>query len=89
MIILNSALYKYEIDLRLVINGFQKPLKRFVHRDNPHNPHYTVFQNLYCGIRVYRRRHFAINQSRRYRTCKAFKKLHGRLNIFDSFHPKH
>jgi bifunctional pyridoxal-dependent enzyme with beta-cystathionase and maltose regulon repressor activities len=43
MIILNSALYKYEIDLRLVINGFQKPLKRFVHRDNPHNPHYTVF----------------------------------------------
>ena len=50
MIILNSALYKYEIDLRLVINGFQKPLKRFVHRDNPHNPPYTVFQNLYCGI---------------------------------------
>jgi len=44
MIILNSVLYKYEIDLRLVINGFQKPLKRFVHRDNPHNPHYTVFK---------------------------------------------
>jgi hypothetical protein len=29
------------IDLRLVINGLQKPLKRFVHEINPHNQHYT------------------------------------------------
>ena len=29
----NSALDKCRIDLRLVINGLQKPLKRFVHRD--------------------------------------------------------
>jgi hypothetical protein len=29
----NSALDKCGIDLRLVINGLQKPLKRFVHRD--------------------------------------------------------
>jgi hypothetical protein len=29
----NSALDKCEIDLRIVINGLQKPLKRFVHQD--------------------------------------------------------
>jgi hypothetical protein len=29
----NSALDNCGIDLRLVINGLQKPLKRFVHRD--------------------------------------------------------
>ena len=46
----NSALDKCGIDLRLVINGLQKPLKRFVHRDVPHNQHYKVFQNLYCWI---------------------------------------
>jgi len=47
-IIPNSALDKYGIDLRLVINGLQKPLKRFVHRDCPHNQHYKIFQNLNC-----------------------------------------
>ena len=29
----NFALDKYGIDLRLVINSLQKPLKRLVHRD--------------------------------------------------------
>jgi hypothetical protein len=29
----NSALDKCGNDVRLVINGLQKPLKRFVHRD--------------------------------------------------------
>ena len=29
----NSAIDNCGIDLRLVINGLQKPLKRFVHRD--------------------------------------------------------
>jgi hypothetical protein len=37
---------KCGIDLRLVINGLLKPLKRFVHQINPHNQHFTVFQNL-------------------------------------------
>lgn len=31
----NSSLDKCGIDLRLVINGLQKPLKRFVLSDNP------------------------------------------------------
>ena len=36
-----NALGKFWFDVRHVINGFFKPLKRFVHRDFPHNPHYT------------------------------------------------
>ncbi|MCA0334026.1 MAG: hypothetical protein LCH44_08755 [Bacteroidetes bacterium] len=40
----NSALDNCGIDLRLVINGLQNPLKRFAHRDVPHNQHIRFYK---------------------------------------------
>lgn len=40
----NSALDRCAIDLRLEINGLQKPLKRFAHRDVPHNQHIRFYK---------------------------------------------